>query len=110
MLKTALLVSALSSAADASPITTPGSTNDVVATNGKSSTVTSAGDEVKSLPGWSGPLPSKIYSGFLDATPHGEKPNSLHMHYIFVESERSPSEDPVLVWSNGGPGAASVRL
>lgn len=84
-----------------------------------------ASHEVSHLPGWSPkPLASKMYSGYLDATPPGEKPDSLHMHYIFIESERDPSSDPVrrhpyrsrcfelvllqvLVWSNGGPGAAS---
>jgi carboxypeptidase C (cathepsin A) len=60
-------------------------------------------DEVKLLPGWDGPLPSRMFSGFIDSTPAGEsKPQ--HMHYIFVESENDPSSDPVLIWSNGGPG------
>ena len=53
------------------------------------------------LPGWTqGPLPSKIYSGFLDSTPPGET-ITQHMHYMFFESERDPSNDPVLIWSNG---------
>ena len=64
-------------------------------------------DMVHSLPGWPHPLPSKWYSGYIDATPPNEPPNSIHMHYIFIESEGRPSTDPVLVWSNGGPGAAS---
>lgn len=28
-------------------------------------------------------------------------------HYFFVESENDPTTDPVIVWTNGGPGAAS---
>eukprot|EP00292_Cryptomonas_paramecium_P009797 CAMPEP_0113700940 /NCGR_PEP_ID=MMETSP0038_2-20120614/24271_1 /TAXON_ID=2898 /ORGANISM="Cryptomonas paramecium" /LENGTH=269 /DNA_ID=CAMNT_0000624723 /DNA_START=177 /DNA_END=982 /DNA_ORIENTATION=+ /assembly_acc=CAM_ASM_000170 len=32
----------------------------------------------------------------------------MHEHYMFIESENSPSSDPVLLWTNGGPGAASL--
>lgn len=64
-------------------------------------------DEVTALPGWNAPLFSRLYSGFLDCTPPGEKPNSMLMHYLFVQSEGNPSKDPLLVWSNGGPGAPS---
>jgi hypothetical protein len=48
-----------------------------------------ATDEVKSLPGWSGPLPSKHYSGFLDASPRD------HLHYVFVEAAVNPATAPV---------------
>jgi carboxypeptidase C (cathepsin A) len=29
-------------------------------------------------------------------------------HYIFVESESNPTDDPIILWSNGGPGASSL--
>jgi len=48
-----------------------------------------ATDEVKSLPGWSGPLPSKHYSGVLDASP------TDHLHYVFVEAAVNPATAPV---------------
>jgi hypothetical protein len=64
--------------------------------------------EVKSLPGWDGDLLSKAYCGFAHAgvPPSGE--GNMFFNYIFLESENDPKNDPVIVWYNGGPGAASM--
>lgn len=59
-------------------------------------------DEVLSLPGWSGPLPSRHFSGYINASP------TKRLHYYLVESENDPSNDPVAVWFNGGPGCSSL--
>lgn len=29
-------------------------------------------------------------------------------HYVYIESERDPATDPLVLWTNGGPGAASL--
>eukprot|EP00667_Euglena_gracilis_P007363 EG_transcript_7434 len=64
-----------------------------------------AEDEVAALPGWKGPLPSRVYAGYV---PAGESfGHVLHEQYYFVESEGDPAADPVVVWTNGGPGASS---
>jgi len=70
--------------------------------------------EIKSLPGWvdengaSKPLPSKMYTGYLDAgTPPSGK-GTMYFHYWMVESEKDPVNDPVMIWYNGGPGASSL--
>jgi len=61
-------------------------------------------DQILSLPGWTGELPSPQFSGYLDL-PDGNK----HIHYWFIGSESSsPSTDPVTVWLNGGPGCSSL--
>uniref|UniRef100_A0A6B2L3B8 Carboxypeptidase n=1 Tax=Arcella intermedia TaxID=1963864 RepID=A0A6B2L3B8_9EUKA len=61
------------------------------------------------MPGWSGELPSKMYSGFVSAGPSPGMPgSSMWVHYVFIECESSPSTAPLLVWYNGGPGASSM--
>jgi carboxypeptidase C (cathepsin A) len=49
-------------------------------------------DEVKVLPGFSGALPSKHYSGYLEVP--GDRGSKFY-HYWFVESEGDPKTDPV---------------
>lgn len=64
--------------------------------------------EVKSLPGWNGPLLSKTYCGFSPAGTPPSGSGNMYFNYIFMESENDPKNDPVVVWYNGGPGAASM--
>jgi serine carboxypeptidase-like clade 1 len=62
---------------------------------------------VTRLPGWDAPLPSKWYSGLVSAGMKDGK--TLMHHYVYIESESpDPSKDPVVLWSNGGPGAPSL--
>jgi carboxypeptidase C (cathepsin A) len=61
-----------------------------------------AADEITSLPGWTGALPSRQYSGYLDIS------STKHLHYWFVQSEKNPASDPVVLWLNGGPGCSSL--
>jgi cathepsin A (carboxypeptidase C) len=42
------------------------------------------------------------YSGYLDVT------DSKSLHYVFVESQDDPANDPVIFWFNGGPGCSSL--
>ena len=64
---------------------------------------------VKSLPGWNEPLPSPWYSGFTYCgKPPGYPDGKMYTHWVFIESENNPAEDPVVLWYNGGPGASSM--
>ena len=59
-----------------------------------------AADEVLSLPGWSGPLPSRMWSGYVNGS-FGEQ-----IHYRLIESEAGAGA-PVISWHNGGPPCSS---
>lgn len=63
-------------------------------------------DRVTKLPGYDGDLKSTHYSGYI---PVGELSGTAgQLHYWFIESESNPSEDPVVLWLNGGPGSSSL--
>ena len=63
---------------------------------------------VKSLPGWTGPLRSRTYSGYATITKEAPVNATMHVHYMLFESEADPVNDPIIVWWNGGPGANSL--
>ncbi|XP_037503062.1 lysosomal protective protein [Rhipicephalus sanguineus] len=58
--------------------------------------------EVTTLPGLSEPVNFKHYSGFLNAA------DGRQLHYWFMESQRSPTDDPLLLWLTGGPGCSAL--
>ena len=62
--------------------------------------------EVTSLPGLATPPSFKHYSGFM---PLGDA-SGTELFFWFVESQRDPQSDPVVLWMNGGPGASSVSV
>eukprot|EP00929_Paragymnodinium_shiwhaense_P122468 TRINITY_DN9521_c0_g1_i1.p1 TRINITY_DN9521_c0_g1~~TRINITY_DN9521_c0_g1_i1.p1 ORF type:complete len:634 (+),score=135.06 TRINITY_DN9521_c0_g1_i1:94-1902(+) len=70
--------------------------------------------EVTALPGYedeSGKpkaLPSRMWTGYIDAgTPPSGK-GTMYFHYWMVQAEQHPETAPVLIWYNGGPGASSL--
>jgi len=65
-----------------------------------------AADEIKVLPGWNLPLPSKMFSGYVNTSEMMGIP--CQVHYWFIESEGDATTDPTLLWTNGGPGASSM--
>lgn len=59
-------------------------------------------DEIQQLPGLKYKINFKQYSGYLNAS------SGKYLHYWFVESQKTPATDPVVLWMNGGPGCSSL--
>eukprot|EP00257_Ricinus_communis_P028309 XP_025015723.1 serine carboxypeptidase-like 18 [Ricinus communis] len=57
---------------------------------------------VTTLPGFDGELPFYLETGYIGV---GES-NESQLFYYFVESQRSPAVDPLMLWLTGGPGCS----
>ncbi|XP_076926441.1 serine carboxypeptidase-like 18 [Bidens hawaiensis] len=59
---------------------------------------------VKNVPGFHGDLPFTLETGYVGV---GED-DALQVFYYFVESQRDPLRDPLLLYTAGGPGASGL--
>ncbi|KAK9274949.1 hypothetical protein L1049_022206 [Liquidambar formosana] len=59
---------------------------------------------VKTLPGYSGQLPFTLETGYVSV---GDT-DDVQLFYYFVESQRTPAEDPLMLWLTGGPGCSTL--
>ncbi|MGX6640923.1 S10 family serine carboxypeptidase-like protein [Legionella pneumophila] len=66
-----------------------------------SSAMAATPDQVTYLPGW-GPIKNNQYAGYFPVNP------KAGLFYWFVESNNTSMDAPIVLWLNGGPGAASL--
>ena len=66
-------------------------------------TIDAVGDQIMELPGLTYEPNFNQFSGYL-RVPETKK----NIHYWLVESERDPENDPIVFWTNGGPGCSGL--
>ncbi|CAM0873404.1 unnamed protein product [Alopecurus aequalis] len=69
--------------------------------------VTAAARERNSIThvkGFDGPLPFSLETGYVEV----DEAHGAELFYYFIQSERSPQEDPLILWITGGPGCSAL--
>ncbi|CAK8574991.1 unnamed protein product [Lathyrus sativus] len=63
--------------------------------------------KVEYLPGFQGPLPFELETGYVGLGENDDD-DDMQVFYYFVKSENNPQKDPLMLWLSGGPGCSSL--
>ncbi|EMS50682.1 Serine carboxypeptidase-like 6 [Triticum urartu] len=79
----------------------------LVVTAGHGHAAAAAGKErntITHVKGFDGPLPFALETGYVEV----DEAHGAELFYYFIQSERSPREDPLILWITGGPGCSAL--
>jgi len=76
----------------------------VLATTSSRSVVEARRNVITHIKGFRGPLPFHLETGYVEV----DEEHGVRLFYYFIESERKPAEDPLILWITGGPGCSAL--